>query len=321
MSGEADSAPGKSMSSAESAPGVPVSPAAPDELATKGAAVEEWIDLKFFRPLGIKIARALEPTKATPDQVTWWGAVIGLVASHLYVYASPWINVLAFFLVVVADLLDSADGQLARLRGTASRTGRILDGAADNFRWVFLYIHLFIRLWISGWSGFSAIFVTIVGLTHSLHSSTCDLVQAAYLEIVARKGHVELPEDLKPPPSQSFWWRGANATYEDFQKRQAKMFSATGDLLRMSRRGELSDAQRAEYERRQKELLTVLPWIAQNAHIIVLGVCGIIGRVDIYLYVVLAMTAVALGIRAATEKNARFVAEMKSETKPEAEAT
>src|SRR2546427_8861840 len=104
----------------------------PNDLSDKGHAVEEWLDLRFFRPIGIRIARALYPTGISPDQVTLWSLLIGLVAGHLFVYQDRWIDVIGFVLFVVSDVFDSADGQLARLRGTSTRFGRALDGISDR---------------------------------------------------------------------------------------------------------------------------------------------------------------------------------------------
>src|SRR5256885_6867442 len=53
-----------------------------NDLSHKGQAVEEWADLHFFRPIGIRIARALQPTGISADQVTLWSLVIGLVAGQ-----------------------------------------------------------------------------------------------------------------------------------------------------------------------------------------------------------------------------------------------
>src|SRR5881396_224849 len=99
-----------------------------NDLSHKGRAVEEWVDLHFFRPIGIRIARALQPTGISADQVTLWSLAIGLVAGHLFAYRDRWTNVIGFVLFIVSDIFDSADGQLARLRGTSTRVGRVLDG-------------------------------------------------------------------------------------------------------------------------------------------------------------------------------------------------
>src|SRR5439155_1433402 len=103
-----------------------------NDLSHKGRAVEEWADLHFFRPIGIRIARALQPTGISADQVTLWSLVIGLVAGHLFAYRDRWSNVIGFVLFIVSDIFDSADGQLARLRGSSTRFGRALDGISDN---------------------------------------------------------------------------------------------------------------------------------------------------------------------------------------------
>src|SRR5207237_69310 len=52
-----------------------------NDLSHKGQAVEEWADLHFFRPIGIRIARALQPTGISADHVTLWPLVVGLVAA------------------------------------------------------------------------------------------------------------------------------------------------------------------------------------------------------------------------------------------------
>jgi hypothetical protein len=109
-------------------------------LATKGDEVEEWLDLRFFRPIGIRLARALAPTWVSPDQVTMWSLATGLVAGHLFFYQSIEINAIGWVLFIVSDIFDSVDGQLARLRGTSTPLGRAVHqpvrasrGAAHRF--------------------------------------------------------------------------------------------------------------------------------------------------------------------------------------------
>src|SRR5437763_17185875 len=70
----------------------------PNDLSDKGRAVEEWVDLHFFRPIGIRIARALQPTGISADQVTLWSLAIGLVAGHLFAYGDRWTNLIGFVL-------------------------------------------------------------------------------------------------------------------------------------------------------------------------------------------------------------------------------
>jgi phosphatidylglycerophosphate synthase len=121
----------------------------PTGLSHKGEAVEEWVDLHFFRPVGMRVVQALAPTRVSADQVTVAALVIGLLAGHLFLYDSTLLNALGLLLFIVSDVFDSADGQLARLRGNSTRFGRILDGISDNARFVNLYAHLLARLLLS----------------------------------------------------------------------------------------------------------------------------------------------------------------------------
>jgi len=126
-----------------------------NDLLHKGRAVEEWADLHFFRPIGIRIARALQADGNLGGPGDPVVARHRLVAGHLFAYRDRWTNVIGFVLFIVSDIFDSADGQLARLRGTSTRFGRVLDGASDSLRFINLYFHLIYRLIQSGfwWPG------------------------------------------------------------------------------------------------------------------------------------------------------------------------
>ena len=52
-------------------------------------------------------------------------------------------NVIAIILLMIADVLDCTDGQLARLTGKKSRIGRILDGVA-GFAWFIPIYHVLV---------------------------------------------------------------------------------------------------------------------------------------------------------------------------------
>jgi len=155
-----------------------------DALGTKGAEVEEWVDLHFFRPLGMHVVRALLPTRVSADQVTLWALVVGLAGGHCFLYASPWVNALGFLLLVVSDVFDSADGQLARLRGTSTPFGRVLDGVSDTARFTGLYVHVLLRLALHGgwsWQG-AALLAVAAGVSHSWQSAAVDCIRHAFLE-------------------------------------------------------------------------------------------------------------------------------------------
>jgi phosphatidylglycerophosphate synthase len=93
--------------------------------------VEEPIDVWVHRPVAYVLARAFLPTPISPNLVTFMSIIFGAVAGSAFLSTYPGhlqVGGLALFLSAV---LDCADGQLARMRGTSSRFGRMLDGVAD----------------------------------------------------------------------------------------------------------------------------------------------------------------------------------------------
>jgi len=258
----------------------------PNDLSHKGRSVEEWVDLHFFRPIGIRIARALLPTGISADQVTLWSLVIGLVAGHLFAYRDHWTNLIGFGLFVVSDVFDSADGQLARLRGTSTRFGRVLDGINDNLRFVNLYVHLIYRLVHTGywWPG-AFLLVAAAGLAHTFQSAAIDFVRNAYLSIgVGGRGELDLPEDLDPAPRGSWLQRFGARVYRDYVLRQVQLFPRSVKLIRALRQGGVSTPFRMQYRARQDAVLPLCAWLGQNIRFAVLGIAGIAGRPSAFLW-------------------------------------
>jgi phosphatidylglycerophosphate synthase len=80
------------------------------------------------------IARKLAPTRVRPNAVTLAASALLLAASGLVAFASPaWpVNLAASSALALGLVLDTADGHLARLQGTASEFGRWLDAWLDE---------------------------------------------------------------------------------------------------------------------------------------------------------------------------------------------
>ena len=92
----------------------------------KAYEIEELADVYFFRPLGMILARTARLLRLTPTAVTLVGAAVGMTGGALL--SSDRLALGGFALLIVHGMLDSADGQLARMTGQASEFGRLLDG-------------------------------------------------------------------------------------------------------------------------------------------------------------------------------------------------
>jgi phosphatidylglycerophosphate synthase len=97
----------------------------------KSSDSDEPINTYLLRPLGGLVVRALYKTRATPNQVTIASTIAGLIAALVYLNGTYLGVAFAGLLVTVKDVLDSADGQLARAKQQYSRMGRFLDSIGD----------------------------------------------------------------------------------------------------------------------------------------------------------------------------------------------
>jgi len=97
----------------------------------KSARSDELINTYVVRPLAGILVRALYRTRVTPNQVTATATFMGLVAAALYAQGRTVPTAVAACFLWLKDLLDSADGQLARAKNLFSRMGRFLDSAGD----------------------------------------------------------------------------------------------------------------------------------------------------------------------------------------------
>lgn len=92
---------------------------------------DELINTYLIRPITGLIVQALYHTPVTPNQVTIASTIAGLAAAFFYLEGKPEAVFIAGLLVTLKDVLDSADGQLARAKHQYSRIGRFLDSISD----------------------------------------------------------------------------------------------------------------------------------------------------------------------------------------------
>ena len=99
-----------------------------DSLKSDAYYADELINIYLLRPVASVIVWLLSPTPVTPNQLTLAAIVVGFAAAAAYA-GGP--IVLAALLVSAKDILDDADGQLARAKQMYSRRGRFLDSIGD----------------------------------------------------------------------------------------------------------------------------------------------------------------------------------------------
>jgi CDP-alcohol phosphatidyltransferase-like enzyme len=154
------------------------------ESTYKGRDVEGFLDLMFYRKAGFQLARLSAQLRLTPVMVTVFGGICGIYAGHLYFFSDLKTNIAGMLLHILANLLDNADGQLARLLNQKSRTGRVIDSVFDHLIFLSIYVHLGLRCLYEGASPAIALLVLAAGLSHALQGAAADYFRNAYLFFV-----------------------------------------------------------------------------------------------------------------------------------------
>lgn len=152
--------------------------------------VEEPIDVWVHRPLAYLIARALLPTKISPNTVTFVSILFGLCAGALLVLRLETSMLIAGVCIFLSAVFDCADGQLARLRGTSSAFGRMLDGIADLVVCTAAVGGAVWTVWCkyqdAGWLGWAALGLAVVTvITGSFHTSMYDHYKNVFLRFTS----------------------------------------------------------------------------------------------------------------------------------------
>lgn len=94
------------------------------------------------RPLGRLVAAWGNAHGMTPNQATAISAVLSATGIALLATVRPtwWLGIVIAVLLAAGYVMDSVDGQLARLRGGGSRSGEWLDHTVDCFKTLTLHL-------------------------------------------------------------------------------------------------------------------------------------------------------------------------------------
>jgi len=273
----------------------------------KAAEIEETLDIYFYRPLGYLIARAFRALRLTPNVATTLSIAIGILGGHLFYYRDFTLNLIGVVLFVLADVLDSTDGQLARMMNIRSLYGRILDGIGGNLIFISAYLHVGFRLMAEGISPIVWLLVVSAGVCHSVQSGLADYYRNAYIRYVVNPSKSELDglEWVRAQYAELRWVRDffkktAMRLYLNYTAEQ-QAFSKAFQVLRRkvdeTYGGSFPASFSEEYRRWNKPLLKYYSMLAVNLRVIVLCISILIDHPILYFWFeVLILNAVAFAL-------------------------
>ena len=158
------------------------SPLRPSALTrTRANELEDPLNRFVYHPLARRLARALHPLGVHAHAVSVAGMLVVWAATAAYIgLAWPLGFLVGFALHLSWHVLDGADGDLARLNGTSSPTGELVDGVCDYSAHVPLYFAFAVVLQaeIGGWAWLLAV---AAGASHIVQTNHAESQRRFYL--------------------------------------------------------------------------------------------------------------------------------------------
>ncbi len=93
---------------------------------------EGFFNVFIFRKISIHLSWLLAYLDISPNKITIFSFVIGLIASFLFSFGFYYYTLFGLFFYIIANILDMSDGEVARLTGKFSEFGHFLDPFLDR---------------------------------------------------------------------------------------------------------------------------------------------------------------------------------------------
>ncbi|WP_421872871.1 CDP-alcohol phosphatidyltransferase family protein [Marinoscillum sp.] len=261
-------------------------------------AIEETFDIYFSRFSGYYFALLSKWLKLTPNQVSVASLIAGLISGYLFYFQDNLgLMIWACFFITLSGVLDSADGQLARMTGQSSDLGRKIDAIIDTFVFIACYVGgalFFIQTMYSWWI---LPLAALAGYFHSAKSAAYEYYKTEFIYYIKGVKDHRIPyvEEVEKTPGKSgFWYTILYYLEVDYIRKQA-LFHGRSRVHREAFErhafGQNSKDFRNKYTKINEPLMTWWALVCgTNTHRTVLMVTSLFGRMDIYFWFAVVTT-------------------------------
>lgn len=250
---------------------------------------EELFDLLIYRPVAYAFVRAVHRTPITPNQVTMLSAAAALAAAWSFAGGTHAALLSGALLYAAANILDCADGQLARLQGSGTPLGRLVDGVADYVSSVAVFLGIGAGLSAAGAPQWLA--VIGAGVSSALHAMLFDHHQSEFLSIVRSERKFTGAEISKIESE-------LDRTFDSRTKRI--VLRAYLAYLRLQSHADAAPEGRpvdpAAYRSANARMIRIWSFLGPTTNRTFLIACALAGRPDVFLWGVLVAGNCWLGL-------------------------
>jgi len=250
-------------------------------LAFKSVEIEELADVYFFRPVGSIIARGGRALGMTPTHLTVLGTLVGIAGGALL--HEERLGGLAFALLILYGIIDSADGQLARMTGQVTELGRVLDGVGGYVTHGAIYFAIAAGFIHRGGSSSILVWMLLAVMANALQAQMYDYHRTAYITVVG-EGRAPGNDPAKVPSWIRWLFRGYLMTQRWLIGLHADVEAA---LASRSVAGRIREDDRARY--RECFYAPVRGWnfLGDNTRFYTIGVLVCLHRIELFFAFVL----------------------------------
>ncbi len=268
------------------------------ESTLKSRDTEETLDIWFYRPIGFRWALLCKKLGIKPNPVTIVSIILGMTSGYFFYFSNLQMNVIGMLLLVLANSLDSADGQLARMTHHQTRLGRVLDGLAGNLWFVSIYFFISLRLMNTGYPVTIFIMAAITGFFHSFQAAMADYYRNAHLFFIRGKEGSEFDNSIKVKNDYNrytwrndFWnklWLRIYLNYTTQQEILSKNLQKLMLLIHKKYNGIVPDWLVIEFRQLNRPLMKYTNMLTFNTRAIVLFIALFMD--DVILYWIFELT-------------------------------
>jgi phosphatidylglycerophosphate synthase len=258
------------------------------DLAFKSVEIEELSDVYFFRPLGWLIARGARAAGITPSELTITGALIGMAAGVL-LYDER-LGLFAFALLILHSIVDSADGQLARMTGQVTDFGRVLDAVGGYVTHVAIFLAIGANLLHRGRSGWSLVWMLLAGIATAIHAQMYVYYRDSYIAVVTKGSGAGAASTTNVPPMIRWPVRayfGMQRWFVGLHVRVEAALAARMDA------GLVREEDRVRYREIFYPLVRGWNFLGDNSRFFAIGVLVCLHRIDLFFAFVLVLMNLA----------------------------
>lgn len=249
--------------------------------------VEEIIDIYFFRPLSFLFVKLIYSTDITPNQISIFSMIFGVLTGVFFAFGTPQFFVFAGISLLISNILDCADGQLARLKKNGTGIGRIIDGFIDYITGFAIFVGIGIGLSIYTHNYYYVWALTLAGaVSRILQNMWFDNYRNTYLLYVYNKGTNIEKEIEEFRRMKHILDRNKGRYVEKFLVNIYIKYSSVQKNTTQDERLKISPE---EYRKKNQMLLRVWSWIGSTTHLSFVIVLSMFSRLDLYLWITITL--------------------------------